>query len=194
MNANTSPCYLPISVVVRVIDSDLHMDYTAVGQTTHLAARMEQIARPGSVLVTAATLQLAEGYIQVKPLGPIPIRGLAEPLEVCELVGADTIRTYLQAFAARGLTRFVGRQAELEALRQALERAGAGHGQVVAVMGEPGVGKTRLFYEFTRSHHTRGWLVLDSRSVSWGKATAYLPLSNLLKLYITAAAAMPPRR
>ena len=170
-------------VVVRAIDSDLHMDYTAVGQTTHLAARMEQMARPGSVLMTAATLQLAEGYIQVKRLGPIPIRGLAEPLEVCELMGADTTHTYLQAFAARGLTRFVGRQAELETLHQALECAGAGHGQVVAVMGEPGVGKTRLFYEFTRSHHTRGWLVLDSRSVSWGKATAYLPLSDLLKLY-----------
>ena len=170
-------------VVVRAIDSDLHMDYTAVGQTTHLAARMEQMARPGSVLVTAATLQLAEGYIQVKPLGPIPIRGLADPLEVCELLGAGPTRTYLQAFAARGLTRFVGRQAEFEALRQALERAGAGHGQVVAVMGEPGVGKTRLFYEFIRSHRTRGWLVLESRSVSWGKATAYLPLSDLLKLY-----------
>jgi predicted ATPase/class 3 adenylate cyclase len=170
-------------VVVRAIDSDLHMDYTAVGQTTHLAARMEQMARPGSVLMTAAILQLAEGYIQVKPLGPIPIRGLATPMAVFELVGAGPTRTYLQAFAARGLTRFVGRQPELEALGQALERAGAGHGQVVAVMGDPGVGKTRLFYEFTRSHRTRAWLVLESRSVSWGKAAAYLPLSDLLKLY-----------
>jgi len=170
-------------VVVRAIDSDLHMDYTAVGQTTHLAARMEQLARPGSVLVTAATFHLAEGYLQGKPLGPLPIRGLADPVEVFELLGAGPTRTYLQAFAARGLTRFVGRQAELEALRQALERARAGHGQVVAVVGEPGVGKTRLFYEFTRSPRTRGWLVLESRSVSWGKATAYLPLSDLLKLY-----------
>src|SRR5262245_28959747 len=155
-------------VVVRAIDNDLHMDYTAVGQTTHLAARMEQMARPGSVLMTAATLQLAEGYIQVRPLGPIPIRGLADPMAVFELVGTGPTRTYLQAFAARGLTRFVGRQAELEALRQALERAGVGHGQVVAVMGEPGVGKTRLFYAFIGSHRTRGWLIFDSRPVSLG--------------------------
>src|ERR671937_324619 len=107
-----------------------------MGSWRSSAARMEQMARPGSVLVTAATLQLAEGYIQVKPLGPIPIRGLAEPLEVCELLGAGPTRTYLQAFAARGLTRFVGRQAELEALRQALEQARPGHGQIVAVLGE----------------------------------------------------------
>ena len=92
-------------------------------------------------------------------------------------------RTRLQAFAARGLTRFVGRQAEFEALRQALERAGTGHGQVVAVIGEPGVGKSRLVYEFIRSHHTQDWLVLESSSVSYGKATAYLPVLDLLKAY-----------
>ena len=100
-----------------------------------------------------------------------------------ELVGAGSTRTRLQAFAARGLTRFVGRQAEIEALRQALERAGTSHGQVVAVIGEPGVGKTRLVYEFTRSHHTHDWLVLESSSVSYGKATAYLPVRDLLKAY-----------
>jgi class 3 adenylate cyclase/tetratricopeptide (TPR) repeat protein len=170
-------------VVVQAISNDLRMDYTAVGQTTHLAARTEQMARPGSVLVTAATLQLAEGYVQAKPLGPVPIKGLPDPVEVFELVGAGPTRTPLQALAARGLTRFVGRQVELEALRQALERAGIGHGQVVAVIGEPGVGKTRLFYEFTRSHRTHGWLLLESRSVSWGKATSYQPVRDLLKAY-----------
>ena len=170
-------------VVVRAIDSSLHMDYTAVGQTTHLAARMEQMAKPGSVLTTGETLRLAEGFVQVKALGPVAVKGLADPVEVFELVGASSTRTRLQAFAARGLTRFVGRQAELEALRQALERAGTSHGQVVAVIGEPGVGKTRLFYEFIRSHHTHGWLVLESSSVSYGKATAYLPVRDLLKAY-----------
>jgi class 3 adenylate cyclase/tetratricopeptide (TPR) repeat protein len=170
-------------VVVRSIGNDLHMDYTAVGQTTHLAARMEQMARPGSGLVTAETLRLAEGYVQAKPLGPVPVKGLAAPIEVFELIGAMPTRTRLQAFAARGLTRFVGRQAELEALRQALERAGAGHGQVIAVIGEPGVGKTRLLYEFTRSHRTHDWLLLESSSASWGKATAYLPIRDLLKGY-----------
>src|SRR4029434_247420 len=109
--------------------------------------------------------------------------GLTDPVEVFELVGASSTRTRLQAFAARGLTRFVGRQAEIEALRQALERAGTSHGQVAAVIGEPGVGKTRLVYEFTRSHHTYGWLVLASSSVSYGRATAYLPVRDLLKAY-----------
>jgi class 3 adenylate cyclase/tetratricopeptide (TPR) repeat protein len=171
------------AVVVRAIDSSLHMDYTAVGQTTHLAARMEQMAKPGSVLITGETLRLAEGFVQVKALGPVAVRGLTDPVEVFELVGAASTRTRLQALAARGLTRFVGRQAELEALRQVLERAGTGHGQVVAVIGEPGVGKTRLVYEFTRSHHTHDWLVLESSSVSYGKATAYLPVRDLLKAY-----------
>src|SRR5262244_2432856 len=170
-------------VVVRAIDSSLHMDYTAVGQTTHLAARMEQMAKPGSVLTTGETLRLAEGFVQVKALGPVSVKGLADPVEVFELVGASATRTRMQAFAARELTRFVGRQAELEALRQALERAGTSHGQVVAVIGEPGVGKTRLVYEFIRSHHTHNWLVLESSSVSYGKATAYLPVRDLLKVY-----------
>jgi class 3 adenylate cyclase/tetratricopeptide (TPR) repeat protein len=170
-------------VVVRAIGNDLHMDYTAVGQTTHLAARMEQMAKPGSVLITAETLRLAEGCIQVKPLGPVPVKGLVAPVEVCELVGATPAQTRLQAFAARSLTRFVGRQHELEALCQALEWAGAGHGQVVAIIGEPGVGKTRLVYEFTRSHRTHGWLVLASSSVSYGRATTYLPVRDLLKVY-----------
>ena len=106
------------------------------------------------MLTTGETLRLAEGFVQVKALGPVVVRGLADPVEVFELVGAASTRTRLQAFAARGLTRFVGRQAEIEALRQALERAGTRHGQVVGVIGEPGVGKTRLCYEFIRSHHT----------------------------------------
>src|SRR5262245_8755658 len=171
------------AVVVRAIDSSLHMDYTAVGQTTHLAARMEQMAKPGSVLTTGETLRLAEGFVQVKALGPVSVKGLADPVEVFELVGASSTRTRLQALGARGLTQFVGRQAEFEALRQALERAGTRHGQVVAVIGEPGVGKTRLVYEFTRSHHTHNWLVLESSSVSYGKATAYLPVRDLFKAY-----------
>jgi class 3 adenylate cyclase len=170
-------------VVVRSIGSDLHMDYTAVGQTTHLAARMEQMAMPGAILLTADVLRLAEGYVQVDPLGPVPIKGLQELVEVYEVTGAGPVRTRLQAAAARGLTRFVGREAELDQLRQALEQAGAGQGQVVAAIGEPGVGKSRIFWEFTQSHRTQGWLILESRSVSYGKATAYLPVCDLLKAY-----------
>src|SRR5262249_24877191 len=153
-------------VVVRSIGSDLHMDYTAVGQTTHLAARMEQMAMPGSILITPAVLGLVEGFVQVTALGAMPIRGLRDPVEVYEVTGASVVRSRLQvAAAARGLTRFVGRQQELIALQQALERAGAGHGQVVAIVGEAGVGKSRLAYEFVHSHHTPGWLVLESASV-----------------------------
>jgi class 3 adenylate cyclase/tetratricopeptide (TPR) repeat protein len=170
-------------VVVRSIGNDLHMDYSAIGQTTHLAARMEQLATPGSILLTAETLRLVEGLVQVKPLGPVPVKGLTEPVEVFELAGAWPARTRLQAFAVRELTRFVGRQAELEAIRQALDRAGAGHGQLVAVIGEPGVGKTRLFYEFICSHRAHGWLLLESHGVSHGKATPYLPIRDLLKAH-----------
>ena len=170
-------------VVVRSIGNDLHMDYSAVGQTTHLAARMEQLATPGTTRLTAATLRLVEGLVQVNALGPFPVKGLAEPVEVFELVGASAIRRRLQASAARGLTRFVGRQQELAALQQALERAGAGHGQVVALVGEAGVGKSRLVYEFIHSHQTPGWLVLESASVSYGKATSYFPVIDLLKRY-----------
>ena len=170
-------------VVVRSIGSDLHMDYTAVGQTTHLAARMEQMAAPGSILMTAATLGLAEGYLQVGSLGALPVKGLESPVEVYEVTGAETLRSRLHAAAARGLTPFVGRGSELDQLRQALERAGSGQGQVVAVVGEPGVGKSRLFWEFTRSHRTQGWSVLAGGSVSYGKATAYLPVIDLLKVY-----------
>ena len=121
--------------------------------------------------------------MQVTPLGPVPVKGLSGPVEVCELVGAGPARTRLQVFAARGLTPFVGRQAELTALYEAMEQAEAGHGQVVAVIGEPGVGKTRLFHEFTHASRTQGWLLLESSSTSYGKATPYLPVIGLLKAY-----------
>ncbi|MGH7267417.1 MAG: AAA family ATPase [Candidatus Rokuibacteriota bacterium] len=181
-------------VVVRSIGSDLHMDYTAVGQTTHLAARLEQMAMPGSILISPETLNLAEGYVVVKSLGDRPVKGLDAPIEVFEVVGAGTVRSRLQAGAARGLTRFVGRDAELEQLRQALERAGTGHGQVVAVVGEPGVGKSRLFWEFTHSHRMDGWLIVESSSVSYGKATAFLPLIDLLRAYFQIEARNEARK
>jgi class 3 adenylate cyclase/tetratricopeptide (TPR) repeat protein len=170
-------------VVVRSIGSDLHMDYTAVGQTTNLAARMEQMATPGSILVAQDTLNLAEGYVVVRPLGPMPVKGLAAPVEVYEVTGASAVRSRLHAAAARGLTRFVGRESEVEQLRQAMERARDGRGQVVAVVGEPGVGKSRLYWEFTHSHRTVGWLIIESSSVSYGKATAFLPIIELLRTY-----------
>jgi class 3 adenylate cyclase len=171
------------AVVVRTIGNDLHMDYSAVGETTHLAARMEQFAAPGSIRLTAAALRLVEGLVQVTALGPVPVKGLEEPVEVFELVGASQLRRRLQAAAARGLTPFVGRQQELEALHQALARAQTGHGQLVALVGEAGVGKSRLVYEGVHSHRTQDWRVLESASVSYGKATPYFPVIDLLKRY-----------
>jgi class 3 adenylate cyclase/tetratricopeptide (TPR) repeat protein len=171
------------AVVVGAIGSDLQMDYTAVGQTTHLAARMEQLAAPGTVRLTADTLRLAEGYIAVKPLGPMPVKGVPHPVEVYELTGAAELRGRLHAAQARGLTHFVGRQNEIAQMQSALAQARAGQGQIIAVVGEPGVGKSRLFFEFVHSHHMDGWLVVEASSVSYGKATPYLPLIDLLKAY-----------
>jgi class 3 adenylate cyclase/tetratricopeptide (TPR) repeat protein len=170
-------------VVVRAIGSDLRMDYTAVGQTTHLAARMEQLASAGTTLLTADTLRLAEGFVAVRPLGPVSVKGLEAPVEVYEMLGAGPLRSRLQAAAARGLTRFVGRETELEQLRQALGRATAGQGQAMAIVGEPGVGKSRLVWEVTHSYRVHGWLVLQAGSVSYGKANSYLPVIDLLKSY-----------
>ena len=170
-------------VVVRAIGNDLHMDYTAVGSATHLAARMEQLAAPGSTLLTASTLHLAEGFVRVDPLGPVKVKGINELVEVFELTGAGTARTRLQAAALRGLTCFVGRDAEVEHLRRILGQAGAGHVQVAAIVGEAGVGKSRLVHEFTHSHPAQEWLTLEAPSASYSKATSYLPVIGLLKVY-----------
>ncbi|HET9488633.1 MAG TPA: adenylate/guanylate cyclase domain-containing protein [Methylomirabilota bacterium] len=181
-------------VVVRAIGSDLHMDYTAVGQTTHLAARMEQLADPGAIVITPETLALVEGYVEVKALGTVLVKGLADAMEVYEVTGAGLARTRLQAAARRGLTRFVGRDAELEQLRRSQQLVASGHGQIAAIVGEAGVGKSRLVYEFTHSHRLQGWLVLESASVSYGKATAYLPVIEMLRGYFELGAGDDARR
>ena len=169
-------------VVVRGIGIDLTMDYSAIGQTTHLAARMEQLATPGTILVTEPFVRLTEGYLHFKPQGLVPVKGLADPIEVFELVDAEPTRGRFQA-AARGLSRFVGRQAEFEAVDAALRRARSGQGQLVAVVGEPGVGKSRLLYDFIDSPRTRGCTVLETGAVSYGRLSAYLPFRELLRTY-----------
>jgi class 3 adenylate cyclase/tetratricopeptide (TPR) repeat protein len=180
-------------VVVRSIGNDLHMDYTAVGQTTHLAARIEQLATPGSILITADSLRLAEGYLQTKPLGPVAVKGLPAPVDVHEVIAAAPVRSRLQAAAARGLTPFVGRRREMEMLHEALHLAAADKGQVLAVVGEAGVGKSRLLHEFIHSPQTRSWLVVESSSISYGHATPYLPLIEFLKSYFKVAERDDPR-
>ena len=126
---------------------------------------------------------MAEGYVAVKPLGPVSVKGLADPVKIYEVTGAGAARTRLEVAAQRGLTRFVGRDIELEQLRRAQGLAGQGHGQVVAIVGEAGVGKSRLVREFLNSQHTADWLVLESKSVSYGQATPYLPVIELLRDY-----------
>jgi predicted ATPase len=170
-------------VVVRAIHSDLHVDYTAVGQTTHVAARMEQIADSGTILLTSQTLALAGSFVEVKSLGPVPVKGLSQPVEVYQLTGVGAARSRLQALAGRGLTKFAGRTAEIAQLQEALMLAHSNRGQVVAVVGEPGVGKSRLCWEFVHSHRTEGALVVETASVSYGKTTAYFPVIPLLKAY-----------
>lgn len=170
-------------VVVGAIGSDLRMDYTAVGRTTHLAARMEQLASPGSILLTPATLELAEGFVAAKSLGAVPVKGLTDPLEVHELTGADPAWSRFQAATRRGLTRFVGRDAELEQLRQVQQLASDGHGQVVAIVADAGVGKSRLVYELSHSRAPERRLVLECGAVSYGKAMSSLPVVVLLRSY-----------
>ena len=162
-------------VVVRSIGSDFDMDYAAVGHAIHLASRMEQAALPGSVVLTSDTLRLAEGFVEVRPLGRMPVKGMTELVEVYELTGIALARTRFQAATARGLTRFVGRDAELEQLRHAFERAAAGHGQVVAIVGEAGVGKSRLVYEFTHGFRAQDGVIIESGTVSYGKGTDICP-------------------
>ncbi|MBV8357615.1 MAG: AAA family ATPase, partial [Deltaproteobacteria bacterium] len=152
-----------------------------------LASRMQAIAPTGSIAITEQTRPLVEGFFQVKSLGLSRVKGLAEPINVYEVTGPGPLRTRLQRAAGRGLTRFVGRHREMEALRHAAEMARGGHGQIVAVMAEPGLGKSRLFYEFKASS-TSGWMMLEAYSVSYGKASTYLPVIDLLRNYFDIAA------
>jgi class 3 adenylate cyclase/tetratricopeptide (TPR) repeat protein len=170
-------------VVVRSIANDLSIDYSAVGQTTHLAGRMEQMAPTGSILMTADTWKLTEGFVTVTPLGRQAVKGLLDPVEVYELVGASPVRPRFRATTVRMLTRFVGREEELARLARARADASTGHGQVVSVVGEPGVGKSRLVYEFIDSCRRDGWSIAEGRTVSHGRATPYLPVVALLESY-----------
>jgi class 3 adenylate cyclase/tetratricopeptide (TPR) repeat protein len=169
-------------VVVRTLSASGHAEYDTVGHTANLAARMEAVAPTGSIAISEHTRQLVEGYFQLRPRGPTPIKGLNEPVDVYEVIGLGPLRTRLQRAAGRGLTKFVGREREMEALRHTAEKAREGHGQIVAALAEPGVGKSRLYFEFKATSQT-GWMVLETFSVSHGKASAYLPVIYLLHGY-----------
>src|SRR5580700_1754892 len=170
-------------VVVRSISTGAgNVEYTPIGHTTNLASRMQAVAPTGSIAITEQTRRLVEGYFALKPRGPTRVKGVSEPVNVYEVTGLGPLRTRLQRSAGRGLTKFVGREREMEALKHAAGQAKSGHGQIVAAMAEPGVGKSRLFFEFKVTSQS-GWMVLETFSVSHGKASAYLPVIDLLRNY-----------
>ncbi|MFQ5946034.1 MAG: AAA family ATPase, partial [Anaerolineae bacterium] len=167
-------------VVVGSIGSDLRMDYTAVGDTTNVAARLLQAADPGRIVVSEPTHRLAAGYFYTRSLGELSLKGKAEPLGAWEVVSARVARTRLEVEAERGLTPFVGRERELRLLFDCFEKAKAGHGQVVFIAGEPGIGKSRLLYEFRRQLGEEAtWL--EGHSMSFGRSIAFHPLIDLMK-------------
>ena len=170
-------------VVVRSIRTGAgHVEYTPIGHSISLASRLQALAAPGSVAISETVRKLAEGYFALKSLGPARIKGVSEPVNIYEVTGLGPLRTRLQRSAGRGLTKFVGRIREMDAMKAAAEQAKAGQGQIVAAMAEPGVGKSRLFFEF-KATSAAGWKVLEAFSVSHGKAGAYLPVIDLLHSY-----------
>jgi class 3 adenylate cyclase/predicted ATPase len=174
-------------VVVRTIQTGTeYTEYSPIGHSISLAARLQTLATPGSTVISGSMKRLVEGYFLLKGLGPTRIKGVTEPVEVFEVTGLGPLRTRLQQAAGRGLTKFVGRDREIEALRHAAEQAKSGRGQIVAAMAEPGVGKSRLFFEFKATSQA-GWMVLETISVSYGKASAYLPVIDLLRNYFRIA-------
>ena len=143
-------------VIVRKIGANLRMEFTALGHSVGLAQRMEALAEPGSVYVSEATQKLVEGFFAFRDRGSFDVKGSSQPIRVYELEGLGRLRTRLELSRARGLTRFVGRSEEMAVLEAALERAQGGQGQVVGVVGEAGVGKSRLCLEFVRRCRSRG--------------------------------------
>ncbi len=181
-------------VVVRSIrTADAHTEYTPIGHSTSLAARMQALAPTGSIAATDYTRRLCEGYFAFRALGPTRVKGVSEPVNVYELIGPGALRTRLQVSMQHGLSRFVGRQTEMDAIKRALDRSIAGRGQIVAAVGEAGMGKSRLVHEF-KAIARSGCLILEAYSVSHGKASAYLPLIDLLKSYFQFGPDDDPRR
>ncbi|MGH7488062.1 MAG: adenylate/guanylate cyclase domain-containing protein, partial [bacterium] len=147
-------------VLVRAVHNDFSFDYDAIGPTVHLAARMEQLASPEAIYCTADVMRMARGFIDAVPLGQVSVKGVRQPIDLFRIVGHTAARTRWEVTAARGLTPFVGRKNELAELRRALELANEVRGQLVAVKGQPGTGKSRLVHEFLQSAHLSDWTVL----------------------------------
>jgi class 3 adenylate cyclase/tetratricopeptide (TPR) repeat protein len=168
-------------VLVRAIHNDLSVDYDAIGPTVHLAARMEQMASPGAIYCTANVMRMAEGFVEAQPLGQVSVKGIRQPIDLFQIVGHTSARTRWEVTAARGLTRFVGRENELVELQRSSKLVADGHGRVVAVIGQPGTGKSRLVHEFLQSPALFDWMVLKTSAAAYRRGTPYLAVSNLLR-------------
>jgi hypothetical protein len=170
-------------VIVGKIGDDLRMDYTAQGHTVGLAQRMEQLAEPGVPYLTGHTARLVDGYMRLRSLGEFTIKGAKEPLPVYALEGLGSLRTRFDLSRARGLSKFVGRDAEMQQLEVALERATRERGEVIGVVAAAGTGKSRLCFEFAERCRARGIPVREAHCVSHGRLVPYLPILELLRTY-----------
>jgi hypothetical protein len=158
------------------IGDDLRMDYTAQGQTVGLAARMEQLAARGEIYLSEPCAKLVSGFFRLRDLGPFELKGVSAPVQVYELEGVGPLHTPLEVSRSRGFSRFVGRQDETAALEAALARAIGGSAQVVGIVGEPGVGKSRLCFEFLERCRERGLAIFQAHGVPHGKMIPLLPM------------------
>jgi adenylate cyclase len=179
-------------VVVRPIKTgDRQTEYTPIGHTVNLASRMQSLASANAIVISDATRSLVEGYFTLRSLGTAQLKGISDAVRVYEVAGLGPLRTRLERSAGRGLSKFVGRHTEKEAFREAARSARSGSGQVVALAAEPGVGKSRLFFEF-KTEAGGDWTVLEAVSVSHGKGSSYLPIIELLHSYFGIAKADDP--
>ncbi len=175
-------------VVLQMSEHGLHMSYTAIGAAVHIAARMEQLAKAGSILATADTVRLAGDHVESRPVGPVTVKGFERPIEVAEIRRAALTRSRFDAVPTRAITPFVGRQAELQRMLDAYERAAkAGIGAVVAIVGDAGMGKSRLVYEFMRALAGSNVLMLDGGAAPYGSGAGYRPGIHILRQYFSVA-------
>jgi len=172
-------------VMVGAIGNDLRMDYTADGDTTNLASRLESIAEPGSILVSENTYRLIRAYFKLKALGPVTLKGKEEPQNAYLLLDSTSVKTRFEEAVSKGLVRFVGRKNSMATLRSIWNRATGGFGQVLGIMGEPGVGKSRLMLEFKRSLADDDIHFLEGGCLPHGDSIAYLPFVNILKSHFS---------
>ena len=171
-------------VVVGAIGDDLRMDYTAQGDTANLASRMESNAEPGGVLVSEHIYRLAKEFFEFEPLGEIHVKGKEEPVEAYRLIKPTEVETRIAASAAKGLTRFVGRTREIETLKEAFDKVQSGEGQVVGIVGEAGVGKSRLLLEFRNTLPKGDYRYYEGRCLHYGGSMPYLPILDITRSLI----------